>query len=754
MATYRANVTQNIEPAQANVGFLQRAAELQAGAARSKAEAIGTALSAGTAAYKGYVQGEIDSATQEAGAAAKEFFESNRQAVVDREAMLELQSQRSTFVGNIMGTPPTQETTAVGDVMAGFDAEIERLRAAAQSGMKPQDFLARINTATRKAVAQFPGRADEIRQRVSRATGIEHADQFEQMRYIQGVFREGRGGADDVEKTRLALAKNDIARAADLGIASQEELFEMWRTGDPRYGAIIKRANEAQATKFAVENITNNVASLRGQSDFEASQQSIAFGTMFDGYLSTNVLTSVLQDDGQALQNTLALMKKGDPASVDPTQFKVLADLWGTQMLSVIDDAYTNSARVQEQYFRENPNISEAKKNEMRNDLKVQADLYKSRYTSEEGLRMSAAIFSTYKDKTIAEQQQKLNLAISMQTAFQNSDLSRKYWLGGADREDVKIRFPDFFKVMSDIESLMTEGTQGVRDPMLAAKKLANVERILVEASTTGEASVPSPAEDRTTIRAANELVFGKALEALNKTNLAAGDINVIKSALSTATEVGANSRILSNEYKNIGKKVLALPEPVQNEIKGQVSSSIQTSVSSVQAIKTFIEQKYGVTLTLGVNDAGQMSVVMPSTRTARGARPTATSNMQTAANEFMNQTRPMLNNMVYGHAMLTQDQPVDIGAKMADVINSNQPFEGFFNLEPSVRTGPPGGARASRRAGTGGVRTETPAETPDTETPSKIASISEVIELANREGITVDEAISGLESDGYTIGD
>lgn len=745
MATYRANVTQNIEPAQANVGFLQRAAELQAGAARSKAEAIGTALSAGTAAYKGYVQGEIDSATQEAGDAAREFFESNRQAVVDREAMMELQSQRSTFVGNIMGTPPTGETTAVGDVMAGFDSEIERLRAAAQSGMKPQDFLARINTATRKAVAQFPGRADEIRQRVSRATGIEYADQFEQMRYIQGVFKEGRGGADDVEKTRLALAKNDIARAADLGIASQEELFEMWRTGDPRYSAIIKRANEAQATKFAVENITNNVASLKGQSDFEAGQQSIVFGTMFDGYLSTNVLTTVLQDEGQALQNTLALMKKGDPASVDPATFKTLTDLWGTQMLSVIDDAYTNSARVQEQYFRENPNISETKKNEMRNDLKVQADLYKSRYTSEEGLRMSAAIFSTYKEKTIAEQQQKLNLAIGMQNAFQNSDLSRKYWLGGADREDVKNRFPDFFKVMTDIEDLMTEGTQGLRDPLLGAKKLAGIERILVEASSTGEASVPSPTEDRTTIRAGNELVFGKALEALNKTNLATGDINVIKSALSTATEVGANSRILANEYKSIGTKVLALPEPVQNEIKGQVSSSIQTSVSSVQTIKQFIEQKYGVTLTLGTNDAGQVSVVMPSTRTARGARPTATSNMQTAANEFMNLTRPMLSNMVYGHAMLTQDQPVDIGAKMADVINSNQPFEGFFNLEPTVRTGPPGGARASRRAGTGGVRTET---------PSKIASMSEVVELANREGITVDEAISGLESDGYTIGD
>jgi hypothetical protein len=119
---------------------------------------------------------------------------------------------------------------------------------------------------------------------------------------------------------------------------------------------------------------------------------------------------------------------------------------------------------------------------------------------------------------------------------------------------------------------------------------------------------------------------------------------------------------------------------------------------------------------------------------------------MQTAANEFMKQTKPILSNMVYGHAVATQQQPVAIGTELSNVINNNQPFEGFFNLAPTVRSANPAGSARGRSREPAAPATESRQD--------NVATMAEVVRLAEQEGITVEEAISGLESDGFTIGD
>jgi hypothetical protein len=41
-----------------------------------------------------------------------------------------------------------------------------------------------------------------------------------------------------------------------------------------------------------------------------------------------------------------------------------------------------------------------------------------------------------------------------------------------------------------------------------------------------------------------------------------------------------------------------------------------------------------------------------------------------------------MLSNIVYGRAMLTQEQPKAVGQDFATIINNNQPYNGFFSLD------------------------------------------------------------------------
>jgi len=47
-----------------------------------------------------------------------------------------------------------------------------------------------------------------------------------------------------------------------------------------------------------------------------------------------------------------------------------------------------------------------------------------------------------------------------------------------------------------------------------------------------------------------------------------------------------------------------------------------------------------------------------------------------------MKQTKPMLNNIVFGRSMLTKEDPKAIGTEFSNIINNNEPYTGFFSSE------------------------------------------------------------------------
>jgi len=123
----------------------------------------------------------------------------------------------------------------------------------------------------------------------------------------------------------------------------------------------------------------------------------------------------------------------------------------------------------------------------------------------------------------------------------------------------------------------------------------------------------------------------------------------------------------------------------------------VSGAVISINDVKQVIEAKYKTKLTLGVNDAGEISVVLPKSRATLvgpDAAPATSNSLTTtvAAQEFMKQVKPMLNNIVYGTAMLTMKQPKEVGTEFATVINNNQPYGGFYQsaAQPVTQTTTP----------------------------------------------------------------
>jgi hypothetical protein len=745
MATYRANITQNVEPAMANPAYLQRAAQLEASASEMRSSAAATLIKGAETAFKGYVEAEVDNVSDEVRSATTEFFERNEALGQQRS----LEQRRMGIAGSIMGPLQADEEENVNSLLGSFDKEINRLRQASQGGMRMEEYMDRVNTATRKAIARFPGMADTIRQRVARASGIENIDRLEESRFIQRVFSD-KPTEDKTAQTRLQMAQKDIEGAAKLGVFTQQELFDMWSSGDPRYDDFMKTYKESTATTFALNNIKTNVESAVVTSDFQATQLQPQFNAILDFSFANNAFLIAAADKQQTLSNTFQLMLKGDPASVDPAAFDTLVKLHNAEVATAVNQGLDNALASLNAFFNmpENRNISAAKKREMREELVAQADAYKSRYANKEGLIAMAGIMNTYKEKSDAEQRTLYNLSIQTQQAFQNSDLARNYWVGGAAREDVKRRHPEFFSVMQTLEQQFISSSGAIRDPLAAARKIGSIEAITLDAGKTGSVPTVPPNADANDVKAAHQIIYSNALSALQKSNVSETDINVVKSALSTATEIGANSSVLANDYKRFSTLISNLPETAQNDIKAQTSSSIQTSISSLQAIKTFIEGKYGVTLQLGVNDAGQISVVTPPPEVSLQNRPlvnmspTTNVNRDTAAKEFMRQTKPILNNIVYGRAMLTQEQPMAVGREFATLLNTNQPYGGFFSGSAQPVQQP-----AATEAQPSGQATSMPAA-------GMKASMADVAAFASQEGLSIDDAENQLRARGVIIDD
>jgi hypothetical protein len=730
MATYQANITKNIEPAMANPASLQ-----QAGAAtRAAIQTLGEGASA---IYKGYVQQEVANIEQGLQTQAQEFYVSRQGAQQAGMQAQQLEQQRpmagSMFAEAMLGAQGEEGQQKAIQQLKSFDDKIVRLKTASEGGMSPEVFQANVQSELKKAIAKYPGMADQIRSRFANITGIDLATQAYVSSYIKGVFNPAQ---PPKTTTPEDLAMKDIDDAAKTGMfGTREELFKDYQTNRGVYDTKMTGFKQVQQAQTQVNNLKNNIAALQNQSDLQTDTIRPGFAAVFDGSLGAAVLTTGVNDKEQVFADTLKLMAQGDPQVTDPTKFQVLVSLHTNQMRSNIESARKSGYSVIDAYLAKNTNVSDAKRKELYADVDRQAEQSLRMYADDKGVGLlsMANVLKNYRDKSLTEQQMVLDLAIKQQSAMQNNPMVQAFYGLGASRENLKRTNPDFYEFMLTNEKRIADAVRGIRNDVAAATDLADVKRVMLQSEQSGAAVPVDPVASRTNTRAAHQALFASAVELLKKTSLLPAEINIASAAFSTSVATGAKSQELANSYRKIGEQIAKLPETDQAIIKGNVSNSVSGAVLSVSDVKRAIEDKYKTTLTLGVNDAGEISVVLPkSTATLVGSNATpATSNSLTttiAAQEFMKQVKPMLNNIVYGTAMLTQKEAKAVGTEFATVINNNQPYGGFYNSQAQ------------------------PVATSTTSNAPRQATMADVARYAKDKGMNVDDAISQLEADGVDV--
>jgi hypothetical protein len=141
-----------------------------------------------SAVYKGYVESELASFEEQASGVAQEFFISNQAASVAGRQAAQLEARKPAAGGmfaeavlGAQGDVPQQQAL---DTLKTYDAELARLKAASEGGMTNEQYVSRVDTVTKKAIAQYPGLANQIRERVGTVTGLPYADRWAQMNYV------------------------------------------------------------------------------------------------------------------------------------------------------------------------------------------------------------------------------------------------------------------------------------------------------------------------------------------------------------------------------------------------------------------------------------------------------------------------------------------------------------------------------------------------------------------------------------------
>ena len=690
---YAKDITQSIEPAQANVATLGKGLEAKAEGARLSANATGAMLKAAGFLAEQYVAYDVSKTQVEAEELTSEFYKKG--VAEETLPIIEAQRDKLAATGTSYSVVPdagTKRQAAIGQ----YDIEIKKLKDAVAGGMSNEEYVTRVSALTRKAIAKYPGLAESIREKVATITGLPYADRYKEMEYAKARF--AKQAQKDSEYDPMKLVLKDIDDMSKVGtFGSREDLFTLYTNDRATYDARRKAYNENLAIETGVKNIKTQLDGQQAASDSEANVARGGFVTMFNGYLGMSVNSASTTTLENIYKPVLALMAKGENVSVNPAAFDTQIKMHNAQMKSSIIDARNETIAAVDRYLNTNPNISDTKRQQLKADITSAADLEMAKYADDKGVGLAAmsVIMTNYRDKSLKEQRDLIDLVIRQVDSMKNTPLVMAYYGMGASRENLKLTNKPFYDHMVRLEKLQTDATNGIIDKMEVYNALRETS-LIIDAAGKDPAAVPTSTDVSTeSQKAAHSAMLSNAETALDKavsgTTLDKTDINVISSALSTNVETGPNSQILAANYKKIGAKIKLLPAESQAIIKENVSKAARNNVMAMSSLKEGLENKHGVTLTLGVTPTGQI-VAMPTPLTkeeqarqkALGLTKIPMDDIRrkepAAIDEFNKQSKALLSNLVFGRVMLTEEDPVAVANEFATIMNNRQPYNGFYS--------------------------------------------------------------------------
>ena len=683
MATiYRADVTQTNDPASPNYGTLAKGEEARAAGAKYASDSTSTLLKAAETVMKTGVEIDLSRTDLAAEKLSSQFAQSNFEATAATKDL-----------PKVLAAKPAANSEAA--VLDSYAAQITRLQKASVGGMTAQEYVDRVGSETRKVIARYPGLADQIRERVGKITGLPSADRYAEMEYIKDRFdREKKDTALDPMKVVL----KDIDDAAPVGtFGNRETLLSLYINDRPEYDRRMLSFNKYRANQTALAALKNDIESRTVKSDDDATKLIPSLVGAFQGALGNDILGNSIALHKDAFSPIAKLLSEGKQIDLDPRAFDAHVQYYNASIKTAIARAAFTATALLEKTLKENKDISPGKREEMKKAIADSRDAALSLYADDKGVGAAAmsTIMVNYRDKSLAEQRSVFDSYVKYVSALGNPSLVQAFFAQGTARENLKITNPGFYNLMVESEAARNQAFNGITTQNTGDKKLAQVAAFVDLANKSDGKAVPVAGVEPTQAKAGIDVLVSNAKDALKRAVagnlLTQQDVVLISSAFSTAIDTGGMSQTFAADHVKLGEQIKLLPVADQAFIKGNMSNTSINTVSVMSALKNGFELKYGVTLQLGVTDAGQIMAMPTGIGTPRAGLKGASANVRIipsneeyqAITEFNNKSKALSSNLVYGRIMLTQENIGVVANEYASLINAKQPYKGFYSTEP-----------------------------------------------------------------------
>jgi hypothetical protein len=607
MATYRQDVTQDLKPSMADPSGAIKAEQL-------RGSVFEQALGAAGSIFKQKVEMDVKAAEAEADSLRQEFMrkgmatEAYAKAAGARDLVAKGVAEDNAFMGPVTDAQGIEfDRNKV--VLSALTEDAMRLKEAADGGMSNEQYIARINALTKKGIAQYPGLADEIRKRIGNATGLPGADEWADRQYVASRFTETKAGKGDSDK---AIA-NDIKRAADMGMFTEETLWKMRETNPAEYAATMKQVADINHTQTQAKALETKLAQQRGVADEQARKDQAGFPAFMEASIQTDFLVEQTKQGNTLFKEVNNILAKGG-ATGDANLLVASTELHSANVRRHVDNRLETSRRMLGEYFRANPNVSAAVQTEMMSTLTRRADEIKQQYASKDGLVLMATIAKTYSDQSLDVQTRLHTLATQQIQALGNMPLTAQYFQGGPARENFKKQYPELYSMIDGQVQNTLSAAQNIRTIMSNGRDLGVVSSATVNAGQNMEPTPRTPGASSEAAKAAQQAVVagvGKHLETLQSTGeIPAEGINSVGTMLNNMIKDGSGVRGVEQQYTFYRNNIKLIPEADLVTVRDSINSNVDTALFSMaEKLKKYNEFKK-VQLAFGVTPGGGFGVV------------------------------------------------------------------------------------------------------------------------------------------------
>jgi hypothetical protein len=502
-------------------------------------------------------------------------------------------------------------------------------------------------------------------------------------------------------KTPEDMAMEDINEVggSPLALASREQLLTLYRTDRTKYDVVVNTYKQMRQTSAKNTAIVDGISAQRANNDDQASVIMPSINTLFNGLFSNHVLQTSAKAKETYYKGVLDKYAAGGAVDINAADFTAMSGMHVADMKAGIIASRNTAEQALDGYFAYN-SVSDTKQASMRASLDRAAKNMLDNYSTDVGLVAMATVMQVHSDKNVAQQKALIDLFIKQVASGYSTTHVQLFNQGGAPKESLKRDYPNVYNSLQKMYTQMEDAFGAVGESLTRPNTMAAV-AAGVEASKTNSGPVVIPAsvsvEDK---KAIHEVLFKNANDALTKSAIGAGDVSAISCSFATNVEKGPCSQLLAanfSKYKDLVKK---LPANDQATIKDASSTASVKSVTSIQELRTGINEIYKVNLSLGVTPEGAVDIIpLPAAKAfssgAEAAKAAAAirdnpnaameasiarDNYAKATAEFMKRAAPLLNNLVHTRAMLTDESKVSIGQDFSRILNSTTPYKGFYS--------------------------------------------------------------------------